>query len=112
MFCKSSLKTLALVSLILLATVAFAANSTTITLIKPAQVAGKQLPAGEYKVTWTGTGDNVQVKLSSAKTSATVNARLVETKGKYSSYALSADANGSIKLLYLKDKNQALAFGE
>ena len=39
---------------------AFAAkNSQTVTLNQPVEVGTTQLPAGDYKVTWTGTGSAV-----------------------------------------------------
>jgi len=44
---------------------AFAAsNSQTVNLPSAVQVGSTQLPAGDYIVTWTGTGDNVQVTLA------------------------------------------------
>ena len=43
---------------------AFAGNkSETITLGATSKVGTSTLPAGEYKLTWTGTGANVQVEL-------------------------------------------------
>jgi hypothetical protein len=43
---------------------AFAAkNSSSVTFPDGVTVGSAQLPPGDYKVTWTGTGDNVQVTL-------------------------------------------------
>jgi hypothetical protein len=43
---------------------AFAAsNSKTVTLPEAVTVGSTVLPAGDYKVTWTGTGSDVQVTL-------------------------------------------------
>ncbi|MGA2249588.1 hypothetical protein [Terracidiphilus sp.] len=43
---------------------AFAAkNSQTVTIPEAVTVGSNQLPAGDYKVTWTGTGSDVQVTL-------------------------------------------------
>jgi hypothetical protein len=43
---------------------AFAAkNSQSVTLPEAVTVGSTQLPAGDYKVTWTGTGSDVQVTL-------------------------------------------------
>ncbi len=61
---------------------AFAAkNSQSLTLTTPVTVGTTQLPAGDYKVTWTGTGSNVQVTIAQ-KGKATVNvaAKLVDAK--------------------------------
>ncbi len=44
-------------------------------------VEGKQLPPGDYKVEWDGTGPNVEVKILKGKeTVATAPARLVQTQ--------------------------------
>ena len=43
---------------------AFAAkNQQTVSFSEAVTVGSTQLPAGDYKVTWTGTGSNVQVTL-------------------------------------------------
>jgi hypothetical protein len=50
--------------LALLSVPAFAAaNSKSVTLPEAVTVGSTQLPAGDYKVTWTGTGSDVQVTL-------------------------------------------------
>lgn len=69
--------------LALLSIPAFAAkNSQTVQLPSTVSVAGTQLPAGDYKVSWTGTGPTVQVTLKQEDTSkpATVSfsAKLVQ----------------------------------
>ena len=52
------------VVLALVSVPAFAAsNSKTVTLPEAVTVGSTQLPAGDYKVTWTGTGSAVQVTL-------------------------------------------------
>jgi hypothetical protein len=61
---------------------AFAAkNSHDLTLATPVKVGATQLSAGEYKLTWTGTGSNVQVTIAQkGKTPVTVPAKATETK--------------------------------
>jgi len=61
---------------------AFAAsNSQTVSLPTAVQVGSTQLPAGDYKVTWTGTGDGVQVTLAKKGVQpVTVSAKVVEQK--------------------------------
>ena len=73
------------VLLILLTTIsltAFAANagSGKVSFDSPVKVGSTELPAGDYKVTWTGSGDNAQVTLKQGKTSATTAARIVEVR--------------------------------
>ncbi len=61
---------------------AFAAkNSQNITLTDPVKVGSTQLPAGDYKVTWTATGASAQVTIAEkGKASVTVPAKIVDAK--------------------------------
>lgn len=75
---KSVLPGLAL----LLATGAFAANNASkgsFNVFDPVTVNGHQLAPGQYKLTWTGTGSDVELMiLSQGKVVATLPARLIE----------------------------------
>jgi hypothetical protein len=71
--------------LALLSIPAFAAkNSQSINIIDPVTIGSTKLPAGEYKVTWTGTAPNVQVTIEQKGAqhpiSATVPAKLMTEK--------------------------------
>ncbi|HSZ16109.1 MAG TPA: hypothetical protein VK764_03340 [Terracidiphilus sp.] len=68
--------------LALLSVPAFAAkNSQNVSVTDPIKVGSTQLPAGDYKVSWTGTGSNVQVTIAEkGKASVTVPAKIVEAK--------------------------------
>jgi hypothetical protein len=58
-----------------------AKNSQNLTISLPVKVGTTQLPAGQYKVTWTGTGSAVQVTIAEkGKASVTVPAKIVEAK--------------------------------
>jgi hypothetical protein len=61
---------------------AFAAkNSQDVTINAPVKVGTTQLPAGNYKVSWTGTGSAVQVTIEQkGKASVTVPAKATEEK--------------------------------
>jgi hypothetical protein len=61
---------------------AFAAkNSQNVTLSLPATVGSTKLPAGEYKVSWTGTGSAVEVTFArKGLATVTVPAKAVESK--------------------------------
>ena len=60
---------------------AFAASNTgNIHLDSTVKVGATELPAGDYKVSWTGSGDNAQVTLKQGKTTTTTSARVVETR--------------------------------
>jgi len=58
---------------------AFAAkNSKTVDIGETVMVGSKKLPAGNYKVSWTGTGSNVQVTIAQrGKQTVTVPAKMV-----------------------------------
>lgn len=87
------------------------AGSAKIQLGTPALVNGKQLPAGNYNVTWTGEGTNVQVTITSAdkKSAVTVPAKVVEgAKARTNSVVRNSD--GSLKEIWLGGKTQAIVF--
>jgi hypothetical protein len=55
------------------------AKPETVHISDPVMVGSQQLAPGDYKVTWAGTGPVVHITLSSGKTSASADARLVTT---------------------------------
>ena len=69
-------------TLLILATLvsvaAFAAESGSgkIHLSNSVKVGSTELPAGDYKVTWSGSGDKAQVTLTQGKNVATTTARI------------------------------------
>ena len=66
---------------------AFAAkNSEDMTFTKNVKVGSTQVPAGDYKISWTGTDSNVQVSITQlGKTVVTVPAKLEPRKNPYAS---------------------------
>lgn len=90
---------------------AFAATgSGKINVISSGQIAGQSLAAGQYKMTWSGEGDQVQVQIMSGKkTLLTTPAKLVERP-----YASSSDAvlisEGKIKEVRFSGKKTVLVF--
>jgi len=52
---------------LLLATSAFAANKASINIPDAVMVNGQKLAPGDYKVTWDGTGPNVELNISRGK---------------------------------------------
>ncbi len=90
----------------------FAAETARFSLSSPMQVAGQKLPAGDYKISWTGTGDNVDVKFTSGKkVSVSVKAKMVETPTANVEFSRSTSGD-KITMFYLKGQKQALAFAE
>ena len=100
-------------SLLILSTVlavsAFAADggSGKITLDNAVKVGSTELPAGNYKVTWTGSGDNAQVTLKQGKTSATATAQVVQIRRNNDAVATKSD-NGARVLTEIQFRDTTL----
>jgi len=80
-------------------------------------VEGKQLPPGNYKVEWAGTGPNVEVKILKGKeTVITAPARLVQgqTKTAVDSYGATKQLDGSrvLSAIYFGGKTYSLELGQ
>lgn len=90
---------------------AFAATgSGKITVISGGQVAGQALAAGEYKMTWTGEGDQVQVQIMAGKkTILTAPAKLVDRPQASSNDAVLI-SEGKIKEVRFSGKKTVLVF--
>lgn len=83
--------------LVLLSAPAFAAkNSSTVTLPEPVTVGTTQLPAAEYRVTWTGTGSSAQVTLANGKSTFTVPAKVVDQKNPVNSVLTSTKGGTNV----------------
>lgn len=82
--------------LALFALPSFAANKPqAVTFVHTVQVGSTQLPAGDYKVSWTGTGKDVQVTIEAkGKPSVTAKAVLVNAKHDFTS-VLTTSVNGT-----------------
>ncbi len=77
---------------------AFAGNSQTVSIPATVNIGSTQLPAGDYKVTWTGSGSNVQVTLTQdKKTVATVQANAVEQKNDHT--GVTTQSQGGVPVL-------------
>src|SRR6266851_8356693 len=104
----------------LLATSAFAAskgNKGSIELDKPTTVSGHQLAPGQYKLTWDGTGSNVELMiLSHGKLVATVPAHLLELSQAERNNATVShkndDGSQSLTQIDFAGKKYALALGD
>lgn len=102
---------------LLLATSAFAANKGSVAVTDPVTVAGKQLAAGDYKLTWDGSGTNVQLNIMQGKNVVvTVPARIIELDrpAPSDSAVVSSNSDGSKSLAAIRfsGKKYALAIGE
>jgi hypothetical protein len=93
----------------LLAVSAFAADggSGKVSLASSVKVGSTELPAGDYKVTWTGSGDNAQVTLKQGKTTATTTAQVVEVRHNNDAVA-TKNENGSRVLTEIQFRDTTL----
>jgi hypothetical protein len=102
---------------LLLATSASAASKGSLKLEEAVSVSGMQLAKGEYKVTWEGTGPNVELSvIQSKRIVATVPARLVELSrpGLGQGYGTRKDEDGATLLtgIYFYGKRYELEIGQ
>lgn len=97
-----------------LASYAAEKNSQNITFYDSVKVGSTTLPAGDYKVVWDGTGDNVQVSfLQGKKTVATAPAKLVSTTSSVGkAVSTRAESDNSRVVTEIAFKKQALRFDE
>ena len=103
---KKTLGSLILITIFSIA--AFAgSNSGTIKLTDNVKVGTTELPAGSYKVTWTGTGDNAQVTLKQGKYEATTTAQIVDQKRSQDGVATKSE-NGSRVLTQIQFRDKTL----
>ena len=103
---------LLLVSTVLLAASAFAANKGSFELQHPAQLAGKQLASGSYKVEWEGTGDQVQVSImQGSKQVAVTSAHLVpvQVAAPNDSALINVNPDGSRSVAQLRFRGKKFA---
>ncbi len=86
-------------------------GKASIKVLSPVQIAGKQVATGDYKLSYTGSGNDVQVTLTSAdkKTVVTANAKLV-SGAKGNSNAIVASTDGIVKEIRLAGKSEVLVF--
>jgi len=111
-----STRVLALVLVLALSATAFAASgSSTIKLFSAAQVNGKSLAAGEYKVKWESHSPEAEVTFLQDKTAmATAHAKLVdrEQSARENSVITRVNGDGSQTIVEIRfeGKKSALVF--
>jgi len=94
--------------LTLTAAPAFAAkNSQSVNFASTVKVGTTELPAGDYKVTWTGTGDSVQVTIAEGGKTLTVPAKLLEEKHVHKGYVVNREG-GADQLQTIQLSNVSL----
>jgi hypothetical protein len=104
---KRLLSILTVASLMTVAAFAVDAGSGTVRLDSAVKVGSTNLPAGNYKVTWTGSGDNAQVTLKQGKYTVTTPAQVVDAKHSKDAFATKTD-NGTRVLTEIQFKDKTL----
>lgn len=89
------------------------ANKKSIHLYETITISGKQLPAGDYKVEWTDSGNSVQLSILKGKdVVATLPAKVVSINdpNKQDGYETSSAEDGSktLKQIFFSGKNYDL----
>lgn len=84
-----------------------AKNSQSVSFAQSVKVGSTEIPAGDVKVTWTGSGDSVQVTLAVNGKTITVPAKLVAEKHDHKGYVVSR-ANGADQLQTIQFSNVSL----
>jgi hypothetical protein len=102
-----------MILLTMVATAAFAAEggSGKIRFVSAVKVGSTELPAGGYIVTWTGSGDTMQITLTQGKTQATVTAQVLDARHNADAFA-SKSENGSRVLTEIQFHNKTLVLHE
>lgn len=98
--------------LLALPVASFAAkNSKNVTFDQTTQVGNTELQPGTYKVSWNGTGSQVEVDFSqNKKTVASTTAQIVNAPGPYDSAVQVSKETGNSVLEELDFKNLELVF--
>ena len=107
-------KSLVLGMALLLATTAFAANKGSLSVSDSVKVAGTQLKPGAYKLSWEGTGQNVELTISQGKNVvAKTQARMIDLNSASRSDAAvvsnNSDGSKSLSEIRFGGKKYALA---
>jgi len=102
-----------MILLTMVAATAFAGDggSGKIRFDSAVKVGSAELPAGDYKVTWTGSGDNTQVTLKQGKTTATATAQLLEVRRNADAVSTKSE-NGSRVLTEIQFRDKTLVLRE
>lgn len=94
---------------------AFAATkgSTRIELLQPAQVAGRELKAGEYRLSWEGEGADVSVTVGSGKQKIETRGTLVERQNGEKGVVVKKSGDGALHVTEIRiDKGRSLILAE
>lgn len=101
--------TYAIILTMVLSVTAFAANGS-MNLLNPGKVNGTELKAGEYKLTWTGQGNTVQVNIVGKGVKMTVPAAVVNDTKTSRNDSVVKSTDGSIQEVHFSGKTLVVKF--
>ena len=104
---KRLLSVLTVVSLMTIGAFAADTGSGNLRLDSAVKIGSTNVPAGSYKVTWTGSGDNAQVTLKQGKYSVTAPAQVIDAKHSTDAFATRTE-NGARVLTEIQFKDKTL----
>jgi len=103
----------ALMLMLPVALLAVPKNSASVTFPEAVTINGTQIPAGDYRVEWQGTGTSVEASiLQGKKVLATAPATLVKANNGYDGIETQAGENNSTILSAIDWSNRSLRFGQ
>ncbi len=94
---------------------AFAATKgqTDLQLLQPARIAGQELKAGQYRLSWEGEGQDVAVTVGKGKSRIETRATLVERTNGERGVVLKRNGDGALQVTEIRlDKNRSLVLAE
>jgi hypothetical protein len=101
-------KCICAVILLSLSICAFAANGN-INLLTPAKLNGTQLGAGDYKLSWEGPGNNVQVSVVGKGVKLTVPATIIANQSNLQDSVVK-NGDGTIQEIHFSGKKTIVKF--
>ena len=104
---KSLASLLILLTTLTVALSAADSGSGRIHLDNAVRVGATELPAGDYRVTWSGTADNAQVTLKQGKTIATTTAQVRDVRRPNDGIGIKTE-NGSRVLTEIQFRDKTL----
>lgn len=90
---------------------AFAATKgrTDVELLQPAKIAGQELKAGEYRLTWEGEGQDVAVTFGKGKNKVETRGKLVDRANGEKGVVMKKNGDGAYHVTEIRlDKNKSL----
>jgi hypothetical protein len=88
-------------------------GSVDVQLLQPAKIAGQELKAGEYRLSWEGEGQDVAVTVGRGKNKIETRAKLVDRQNGEQGIVMKKNGDGALHVTEIRlDKNRSLVLAE